>query len=130
LGFAVVIVGSSRDIGPLNENMMDYRVKTDIHELRELIRHASVFVGVDSGPANICQTTETPGVVIFTATDPGHIVCSSNIVPVTPPKDKCRFCQQRQKPPCGYIDCPEGKNYECSKSIRVEDIKAAIGGKL
>ena len=130
LGLDVVIVGTHKDIGPINSNMQDYRGKTDIQELRELIRHAELFVGLDSGPANVCQTAETPGVVIFTGTDPSHILCASNVVPVVPSKGMCRFCQQRQKPPCGYIDCPDGKNYECAKSIRITDIEAAIQERL
>lgn len=130
IGLNVVIAGTPKDMGPLNSNMLDYRGKTDIHELRELIRHADLFVGVDSGPSNICQTTDTPGVVIFTSTAPEYILCSDNVIPVGPPEGKCRFCQQRQIPPCGYIDCPDGKNYECAKSININDIQSAIQGRL
>ena len=41
--------------------------KFTIHELKELISRAEVFVGVDSAPFHIAATTTTPTVAFFTA---------------------------------------------------------------
>jgi heptosyltransferase I len=67
-----VLVGSGKDYRIIREivsltkaGALDFSGKTDFQSLAELIRRASLFIGVDSGPAHIAAAFDIPSVVIF-----------------------------------------------------------------
>jgi ADP-heptose:LPS heptosyltransferase/GT2 family glycosyltransferase len=120
-GLIPVIVGGPKDIGPLVEGCVDIRGKDTIHVLKILIEGAKAFVGVDSGPFHVCQTTNTPGIVVFTCYPPELLVLSGNIIPVQA-KDSCINCFPKQKAPVNWIDCPFNRNYECARNVDAKEI--------
>jgi ADP-heptose:LPS heptosyltransferase len=124
LGLKVIIVGKKRDEGPAWPGVVDAREKDNLMMLNQLIAHAQVFVGVDSGPFHVCQCTDTPGVVVFTCYPPELLIVSKNILPVIP--TGCHGCYVRQPAPVMWCDCPEGKGYECSKTVTAESIIGRI----
>lgn len=119
LGLRVIVIGTEKDYKAFG-TATDLRGNHSIQEVRELIRHAAIFVGMDSAPANICQTTDTPGVVIFTSVRPVNILRREGMYPVEP--TGCKGCLHRQKEITGHIDCPEGRQYECTKTVNPDDV--------
>src|SRR4030042_1206506 len=119
LGLRVIVIGSGKDYKAFG-TATDLRGNHSIQEIGELISHAAIFVGMDSAPANICQTTKTPGVVIFTSVRPVNILRREGMYPLDP--TGCKGCLYRQKEITGHIDCPEGRQYECAKTVKADDV--------
>jgi len=75
---AVLMAGSSRDRGFIRDVMakgagdaIDISGRTGIAVLGAILEKASLFVGVDSGPAHIAAAAGTPSIVLFSgANDP------------------------------------------------------------
>jgi heptosyltransferase-1 len=70
--------------------------KLGLKELRELISRASLYVGVDSGPAHIAATTNIPIVVLFGPTTPKVFgPYTSKLYPISLGM-KCSPCRQKK----------------------------------
>lgn len=64
----IVQVGSKHEISFAGDDrLINALGKFTIHQLKELISRAEVFLGVDSAPFHIAATTSTPTVAFFTA---------------------------------------------------------------
>jgi heptosyltransferase-1 len=88
----------------------------NLRELRELIRHASLFVGPDSGPMHIAATTLTPIVAYFGPTLPAHFGPWRAPSTLLEKDFDCRPCRQRQ---CIHDD------FRCLRSISPEEVYKA-----
>jgi ADP-heptose:LPS heptosyltransferase len=64
VNYTVVVVGSGSDL--VLEGCLDLRNKLNIQQLKVIIEHAQAFIGVDSAPMHIANTTMTPTVGLFT----------------------------------------------------------------
>jgi ADP-heptose:LPS heptosyltransferase len=97
----------------------------DLFELRELIARAAVYIGVDSGPAHVAATTNTPIVELIGPTRPERSRpwrdprCFTEMIDSGPLP--CRPCDQRR--------CAPG-DFRCLTSIRAEQVVAAAGRAL
>ncbi|MBI4722303.1 MAG: glycosyltransferase family 9 protein [Candidatus Stahlbacteria bacterium] len=141
LGYKVILVGTSRDELSLRAIASDHqtrckrsdviikrsdviiKVVTDLSllELAALIKRADLFIGNDSGPAQISISVGTPSIVLFGPVLPArsgpkdnkHIVLFKNIgcspCPLYYTKDKCI----------------RGDN-ECLKLIEVDEVLEAV----
>jgi ADP-heptose:LPS heptosyltransferase len=72
LGLVPVMVGTVEDrefishiISTTSVDIKDFSGKLSLLELAELVKNASLFVGVDSGPAHIAGTSGVPTVILF-----------------------------------------------------------------
>jgi autotransporter strand-loop-strand O-heptosyltransferase len=83
-----------------------------------LINRARAFIGVSSGLYWIAQSVNTPSLLISGATEHDHEYVW-NGHRISTPKGFCSGCINR--PEMGEfndkLDCPENKDYECSKEI-------------
>lgn len=64
-GVAVVEVGLEAAVAPLVDGCIDLCGRLSLLETAEVLRRASVFVGVDSGPAHLANAVGTPGVIVL-----------------------------------------------------------------
>jgi autotransporter strand-loop-strand O-heptosyltransferase len=82
-----------------------------------LINKARAFVGVSSGLYWVAQGTDTPSILISGATSHDHEYVW-NGYRISAPEGKCSGCITSTKYPFNSdLDCPENKDYECSKTI-------------
>jgi ADP-heptose:LPS heptosyltransferase len=116
-GFSTIIVGSSKDHGAF-EDAMDFRGKINLPQLAYLIKKAGLFIGLDSGPANMAAALNVPSVMI----------CSGTNIPQLwiPDDGNVRFIY-RDTPckPCGLKTC-RMERHECMESISVDDVMKAV----
>jgi heptosyltransferase III len=54
------------DVAIDHPNMIDARGQFNLHELKELISQANLFLGTDAGPLHVAACTETPIISFFT----------------------------------------------------------------
>ena len=64
INYTVVIVGHGSDLTV--EGAVDLRNRLNIQQLKLVIEHARAFIGVDSAPMHIANTTPTPTIGLFT----------------------------------------------------------------
>jgi ADP-heptose:LPS heptosyltransferase len=64
INYPTVVVGSGSDL--ILEDCLDLRNRLNIQQLKVLIEHAQAFIGVDSAPMHIANTTMTPTIGLFT----------------------------------------------------------------
>ncbi|MEA3306037.1 MAG: lipopolysaccharide heptosyltransferase II, partial [Candidatus Omnitrophota bacterium] len=95
--------------------------KTDILRLASLIKRCRVYVTTDSAPMHIAAGMGVPFVALFGPTDPKRHVPEVENYTVLTGSVKCSPCY---KPSCG------GKISRCMKSIKVEEVLAAVEGFL
>ncbi len=75
-GLRVVLTGSAgeqllcREIVAMEPDVLDLSGRTNLAELIELLRRATVVVGPDSGPLHLAVATQTPSVHLFGPADP------------------------------------------------------------
>jgi heptosyltransferase III len=118
-GYFVYFVGTGKDIDMGNGvNHMTLR-NLSIHELREHIKNADLFIGSDSGPLHIAMTTKTPIRAIFTIADPKNIIWRNENVRIIQPGLTCQGCLSRTPSPVTSLTC---RTYECTKRITVGKI--------
>ena len=48
-----------------DENSRNLCGQTGIAESAEIIRRATLFIGIDSGPSHLANAVKTPGVILF-----------------------------------------------------------------
>lgn len=126
MGLDVVIVGTERDLPAGNMDVTDLRGKTSLHDLHALIKMARVFVGGDSGPFHVMQATRTPAVALFTSVFYDLRVWDTEQVFSVGPATGCHSCYSKQPPLVRSLECPENKNYECTKNVLSEDVMEAV----
>lgn len=125
-GYSVITVGRGADFrSDLFSNVHNMVDRFTIPEIREVIRTANVFVGVDSGLLHVAQTTSTPIVGLFTCANPEFRIVRKNAVRAVVPKVDCRFCLHDEPPPVTFVGCKRG-DYKCLSDIAPEAVVAAI----
>jgi ADP-heptose:LPS heptosyltransferase len=118
-GRAVLLVGSKNDRGVF-ENTTDLKGRVTLPQLACLIKAAGMFIGLDSGPANIAAALNVPSVII----------CSGTNVPQLwiPAGSNVRFVYKDTGcKPCGDNACPKEK-HECMDGISVDEVITAVKG--
>jgi ADP-heptose:LPS heptosyltransferase len=88
-----------------------------------LINKAKAFLSPSTGLYWVAAATSTPAILISGATDHDHEYVW-NGYRISTPEGKCSGCINR--PEMGdfndSLDCPENKDYECSKEIKSETV--------
>ena len=69
LFFLIGTAAEKKEMGPLNENIIDLRGETDLQELCCLLDGAFFFVGNDSGPAHLAAAQGIPVAVLASHTN-------------------------------------------------------------
>jgi heptosyltransferase-2 len=111
-GRDILLVGSKDDRGAF-ENVIDLRGKINLPQLAYLIKSAGLFIGLDSGPANIAAALNVPSVTICSGTNIPQLWIPNNSNVKFVYKDAvCKPCENKV--------CPKEK-HECMESITVEE---------
>ncbi|MCX5712878.1 MAG: glycosyltransferase family 9 protein, partial [Candidatus Omnitrophica bacterium] len=76
-GRDVLLIGSANDEGRY-ENVIDLRGKLTLPQLACLIKKTGLFVGLDSGPANIAAALNVPSVIICSGTNAPQLWIPNN----------------------------------------------------
>lgn len=118
----VVMVGTAHDELPHHYGLIDLRGRTTIHQLREVIRGASVYIGPDSGPMWVALSTETPTVLLFSSTLPKNTLPPGYPYETVVTSMGCAGCMHRQKPPVHWLECPENERYNCVNGFDADEI--------
>lgn len=118
----IVMVGRGADMHHLTGlQIHDMYDRLSLHALGEMIGGAALFIGPDSLPLNMAQTTPTPCVGIYTCARWEYRRTSDALYPVTPSLD-CYGCLHDAPPPVTYIGCRRG-DFACVRhAIRPEDV--------
>lgn len=116
-GYKIVIVGRKKDFSFEGDTrVINLLSKLTLSQIRELIKHAKLFIGPDSALIHIAMTTSTPIVGIFTVADPKlRVTREKNTIALTP-TSSCRFCLHQQKPPVTKVECRFGTSH-CIQEI-------------
>lgn len=112
-GFKVVVVGRGGDFkSDLYANVLNLNDNLSIHEIRELCKRASVFIGMDSGLMHVAMTTNCPVVGIFTVANPDYRIFNrEGKTTALVPRTQCRFCLHDVPPPVQFVACRFGTNH-------------------
>lgn len=118
-GMKVVLVGT------IGEHKIacdfDFRCKTNIFETAYIIKHAGLFVGVDTGLAHIARAVRTKSVVLFGPTSPVLFGYPENInIQV----GDCRNCFGRSG--FWFWSCPENGYSLCMRQLTPELVKSTL----
>jgi len=117
-----IIVGGKGDMLPDHHGILDFRGLTNIHELREIINRASVYIGPDSGPAWVAMSTDTPTVLLFSSTLPGNTLPPGYRGRSVVTAMGCAGCFHREKPPVYWLECPDNERYQCIHGFDGDEI--------
>jgi len=128
--YKIVQVGALHEISfNYDPRLLNYLGKHTIHELKEVIENAELYVGIDSGTLHIAATTDTSIVSFFTSAHhdlrkPLGRGKSAIFTPITPDLP-CYGCQQRYEPPITGVVCDQGDPYNppCISNIDVNKFK-------
>jgi ADP-heptose:LPS heptosyltransferase len=78
-GLAVALIGTDRDKKIVDDVIAEADIqavnlcgKTDLETLAGVIKKASLFVGIDSGPAHIAAACGVPSIILFSGTNDRH----------------------------------------------------------
>jgi len=92
-----------------------------------LIRGADLFIGADSGPANIAVSFGVPSVILFGAVAPKYIYADFSNIEVVQFEDVCR------SPKCWHsvestqgVECVEDKQHPPCVQFTTEQVQSAI----
>lgn len=129
----IIQVGSQEEYAfDHHPRLLDIRGILSIHELKELIDHAQLYVGIDSGTLHIAATTDTPIISLFTSAHhtlrkpldrPDH----ASFVAVAP-HVPCYGCQANIPAPITGVICRQGNPIDppCAHAFQIEDIDRAL----
>jgi hypothetical protein len=133
-GRDVIIVGSNDSSEEVNsgyeallkshKNITDLRGKTTLVELVSIVARASLFVGIDSGPANIAQTFDVRSLIVFGATLPNTKVYRQNVSSFSNPNVNCLGCYHSNVE-YAYNTCLR-LDEACVKAIELESLKSFV----
>lgn len=120
----IVLIGAPEDKeraeeikGKSNSKILSLVGKLGLRELKELISHASLFVGPDSGPMHIAATIDIPLVVYFGPTLPAHFSPWKANATIIEKEFDCRHtCRQKE---CLYED------FRCIRTITPQEVYIA-----
>jgi GT2 family glycosyltransferase/ADP-heptose:LPS heptosyltransferase len=112
MGYKSLVIGRGGDYrSDLYGGVVNLVDHLTIHEVRELMKRASVFVGMDSGMMHIAMTTNIPTVGIFTVANPDFRIVERQAKTIALiPKVHCRYCLHEQTPPVTFVKCKYGTN--------------------
>lgn len=111
----VVCIGGSGDRHPHPDwEEFDLVNKLSVHELAHVVSKAKVFIGPDSGPLHIAQTTDTPCIGLYTCAKAEYRV-HGNVHPIVP-QINCYGCLHDEPPPVTYCGCRR-KDFKCLELI-------------
>jgi len=125
-GNKVVVVGKGGDfVADLFKNTLNLVNNLSIHEIRELMQRANVFIGMDSGLFHVAMTTSIPVVGLFTVASPEYRVSHRQAKTIAlVPKVECRFCLHEEKPPVTFVGCKIG-TMQCLSDITSDEVVRA-----
>ena len=112
-GLQVVIVGTASEEayikglkGPEEDDgVIDISGKTGLGMLGHILKKASIFVGLDSGPSHIAAAEGVPGVVLFSGVnDPGQWAPRSEKIKIIYPGEGKDLSGVSTEEVCGAID--------------------------
>jgi ADP-heptose:LPS heptosyltransferase len=127
-GFRVVTIGKGGDFrADPNPGVINGVEVFSLGEIRELMKRASVFVGMDSGMLHVAQTTDVPIVGLFTIANPLYrVVDRKNTKTIAlVPQTECKFCLHEQTPPVTFVGCKFSTNH-CLTEIKPSDVVEAV----
>lgn len=107
-GLQVVLVGDGRPTGdttPWPANTLDFRGRTTMYQLGTALRHARLYVGIDSFPLHVAQALNVPGVCFFGSIRPELRLFRANMTGVSADFLPCIGCHHDRRPLLG--DSPE-----------------------
>ena len=121
-----VVIGDSTDSGTIseirklsNDESVLPAVGLPLKELSCLIKHATLFIGNDSGPCHIADAVHTPGIIIYPPMYNlgAHIKkwkpAGDDFFAITPPK----ACED-----CASYPCGDSVLHRCIEDIDIEPI--------
>jgi len=124
LGYQVITIGSIYDnylIGSL-----DLRDKLDVNQLAFLLRHAILFIGVESFPFHVAQAVYTTSVIFTGSVHPYRVIVRDNVYPVFANQTSCLGCLHRQPTPCtGTFEC-ETHDLRCETRVSTDQMWETI----
>lgn len=124
LGYTCAVIGRGADYRCVGAQSLVGTL--NIHEIRELMKCAQVFVGMDSGMMHVAFTTNIPIVALFTVANPAYRVVARQAKTIALiPKIHCRFCLHEEKPPVYFIKCKYNTN-ACLNDFDAHDIVDAV----
>ncbi len=122
--FGIVLIGSKlekEDEAFILEDCKDYIIsyvdKTDLNDLKNVLKIADLYIGNDSGPSHIAAGVGTSTITIFGSTDIKHCVSFQNYKGVhmyIKPSESIK-CH-----PCYKTVCPT--QHECMEDITVKQV--------
>lgn len=111
LHLPLVFVGGRGDRHPKEDwEEFDLVNLLSIHGLAHAIAKAKLFIGPDSGPLHIAQTTNTPCIGLYTCAKAEYRM-HGNMHPIIPDID-CYGCLHDEPPPVCYVGCRR-KDFKC-----------------
>ena len=119
-GYFIALIGTDKDQQfTLSDRVYDFKGLTDIWHTRALIDEAQAFIGMDSGPSHIAQTTQTPCSIIYNVADPTLRIHRPEKTRIVTSGLSCEFCLKKTPPPVTFVNC---KNIKCLEVITSETI--------
>lgn len=119
----IVIVGAYCDHFPAyHDRLIDLREKLTIKQLKEVIAHSNAFVGADSLPSHVANSTDVPSFVLYTSAsaDVRKYESKSNSIPIAADID-CYGCRKHLPPPVFSSNCHR-KDVECTRRFDPENM--------
>ena len=131
-GHKVVVVGRGGDFqSDMISGVVNLVNKLTIPQVREVISHAKLFIGPDSGLMHVAQSTHTPIIGFFTVANPDYRITRPKDFITCTPRSDCRFCLHEERPPVTFVGCRVG-TLQCLKEITPHDVVskaiAVLGG--
>jgi ADP-heptose:LPS heptosyltransferase len=119
-----VTVGADYDykLPAVKPNWIDLSQQLSLGEIKHLISHAKLFVGMDSGPYHIACTTDTPILLLSSHLAPEQILpwrdgeFGKNCA-VVKSDVPCLGCYARHTPPVRVLTCENEKEWACAKAF-------------
>jgi GT2 family glycosyltransferase/ADP-heptose:LPS heptosyltransferase len=108
---------------------LDLRTKTSVAQLAHVMKHAKLFIGIDSFPMHVAQTFNVPGVIFFGGILGEYRLFRDNMTAVSV-NVTCLGCHHRKLPPCVVTNVCENHNVDCINHLSVDDFWKVIESKL
>lgn len=96
-------------------------------QLAWIIKHASLFIGVDSFPAHVAQAVGTPAVVLFGTTNPACILCPTANVAAVQADPRLVPCVGEHGRRTSAITSAPPCDGACMAAITVDMVADAVG---
>lgn len=106
----VVQIGQPHEPCFTGDRLIDARGHFSIPELKEVISHGKLFMGVDSAPGHLASTTDIDMILLYTSVKEEYrrpLRSKGRFVPVVPDID-CYGCHAKNPAPCTTFICHRG----------------------